>query len=114
MKTKLSAVEYSSRYAVGLYYDQGAELSLPFKASYLKDDPVFRYIAVDNLRRNRRRYNLSFLGWVKFNTILYFSWATTFGGFPHVGPVWFGTCRAEYCWSRTYFKRGDIQRNFIF
>ncbi|XP_059351197.1 renalase-like [Daphnia carinata] len=53
MKTKLSTVEYSSRYAVGLYYDQGAELNLPFKASYLKDDPVFRYIAVDNLRRNR-------------------------------------------------------------
>ncbi|EFX70880.1 hypothetical protein DAPPUDRAFT_327763 [Daphnia pulex] len=53
MKTKLENVKYSARYVMSLYYDHGTELNLPFDASYIKDDPVFRYIAVDNLRRNR-------------------------------------------------------------
>ena len=54
LKKKLENVQYSSRYAVGLFYEPGTKLDLPFDVSYLKDDPVFRYIAVDNARRNRR------------------------------------------------------------
>lgn len=55
MKRKLEAVKYSARYALGLFYEPGTHLNLPFKASYLNDDPVFRYIAVDNEKRNRRK-----------------------------------------------------------
>ncbi len=59
MKTKLENVQYSARYVMSLYYDHGTELNLPFDASYIKDDPVFRYIAVDNLRRNRRKFDFN-------------------------------------------------------
>jgi hypothetical protein len=55
MRTKLENVQYSARYVMSLYYDHSTELNLPFYASYIKDDPVFRYIAIDNLRRNRRK-----------------------------------------------------------
>ena len=55
MKKKLEAVRYSSRYALALFYDEGASLNLPFNASYLYEDPIFRFIAIDNLKRNRRK-----------------------------------------------------------
>jgi len=58
MKKKLEAVRYSSRYALGLFYDEGASLNLPFNASYLYEDPVFRFIAVDNVKRNRRNLHM--------------------------------------------------------
>jgi len=59
MKKKLEAVSYSSRYALGLFYDEGASLNLPFSASYLYQDPVFRFIAVDNVKRNRPELPIS-------------------------------------------------------
>jgi len=61
MKKKLEAVRYSSRYALGLFYDEGASLNLPFNASYLYEDPVFRFIAVDNVKRNRPELPVSVL-----------------------------------------------------
>lgn len=54
IKQKLEMVCYSARFALGLYYDHGTELNLPFSASYLDDSTVIRFIAVDNLKRNRR------------------------------------------------------------
>jgi renalase len=54
MKKKLEAVEYSTRFAVGLYYDKGTVLNPPY-ISYVNNDPIFRYYAVDNMKRNRRK-----------------------------------------------------------
>jgi len=59
MKKKLEAVRYSSRYALALFYDEGASLNLPFNASYLYEDPIFRFIAIDNLKRNRPELPIS-------------------------------------------------------
>lgn len=57
MKRKLEAVRYSARYALGLFYDAKTELNLPYEMSYLNDDPIFRFVAVDNIKRNRRKFH---------------------------------------------------------
>ena len=50
----LKQVEYSSRYALGLYYENGTKLDdLAHKMCYLDSDPVFRFMAVDNIKRNQ-------------------------------------------------------------
>lgn len=54
LKRKLEKVEYSSRFALGLFYEKDAELKLPADVGYVNDHPVFRYFAIDNRRRNRR------------------------------------------------------------
>ena len=48
---KLSAVNYSSRYALGLFYPPGTELPYPWCAKYLADNPCIRFIAIDNKKR---------------------------------------------------------------
>ena len=55
----MEAVEYSTRFAVGLFYEEGVMLDLPANISYVNNDPVFRYYAVDNQKRNRRKIILS-------------------------------------------------------
>jgi renalase len=57
---KLSSVQYSSRYALALFFDDGpeaAKLSLSKDhpdtgAQYIKDDPIFCYAAMDSLNKN--------------------------------------------------------------
>lgn len=46
----LQSVEYSSRYALGLFYNK--PISATWDAQYLSGD-IFRYVAVDNKKRNR-------------------------------------------------------------
>ena len=55
VKEDLTNVQYSSRYALGLFYESGTTLNLPYSATYLDNDPVFRFLAVDNVKRNRRK-----------------------------------------------------------
>lgn len=60
VKKKLEAVSYSSRYALALFYDESASLNLPYNASYLYEDPIFRFVAIDNIKRNRRKLLILF------------------------------------------------------
>ncbi|XP_076318191.1 renalase-like isoform X3 [Tachypleus tridentatus] len=50
---KLKKVIFSSRYALGLFYDDypGFLNDLPWAAKYFSDDPMIRFIAVDNIKR---------------------------------------------------------------
>lgn len=46
----LQSVEYSSRYALGLFYNK--PISVTWDAQYINGD-IFKYVAVDNKKRNR-------------------------------------------------------------
>ncbi|XP_013784782.1 renalase-like isoform X1 [Limulus polyphemus] len=50
---KLKNIFFSSRYALGLFYDDcpGFLNDLPWAAKYFPDDPMIRFIAVDNFKR---------------------------------------------------------------
>uniref|UniRef100_A0A1B6CIQ7 Amine oxidase domain-containing protein n=1 Tax=Clastoptera arizonana TaxID=38151 RepID=A0A1B6CIQ7_9HEMI len=48
---KLESVSYYSRYALGLFYDNNSLKDIKWDAQYFVDDPVFRYIAIDNKKR---------------------------------------------------------------
>lgn len=47
------AVTFSSRYAMALYFNSGDGQHEPWAAKYIDDHPIFRYIAIDNRKRNR-------------------------------------------------------------
>ncbi|KAG0712540.1 Renalase [Chionoecetes opilio] len=50
----LKSVEYSSRYALGLFFEEGAQVSLGeggAAARYISSDPIARFIALDNKKR---------------------------------------------------------------
>lgn len=53
LRSGLQAVDYSSRYALGLFFEPGATVSLRNGASaqYVTNDPVIRFVAVDNEKR---------------------------------------------------------------
>lgn len=50
----LKSVEYSSRYALGLFFEEGAQVSLKDEetaAQYITNNPIARFIALDNKKR---------------------------------------------------------------
>ncbi|XP_059091733.1 renalase-like isoform X2 [Tigriopus californicus] len=47
----LQDVQYSARYALGYFYDEPVDLKLDFDAQYIQDDPVLRFVSVDNRKR---------------------------------------------------------------
>ncbi|XP_074647635.1 renalase-like isoform X2 [Tubulanus polymorphus] len=49
----LKNVKYSSRYALGLFFADGAEIDVPWTASYVTENPCIRYIAIDNKKRGK-------------------------------------------------------------
>ncbi|XP_056351504.1 renalase-like isoform X1 [Oenanthe melanoleuca] len=51
-KQQLESVSYSSRYALGLFYEAGAGIAVPWAARYISDNPCVRFISVDNKKRN--------------------------------------------------------------
>ncbi|XP_066521974.1 renalase isoform X2 [Hoplias malabaricus] len=51
-KQKLEAVSYSSRFALGLFYKAGVQISVPWAAKYVSNNPCIRYIAIDDKKRN--------------------------------------------------------------
>lgn len=54
MLSDLKSVEYSSRYALGLFYEEGAQVRLKdmgTAAQYITNDPIARFIALDNKKR---------------------------------------------------------------
>uniref|UniRef100_A0A3B1IQB6 Renalase, FAD-dependent amine oxidase n=1 Tax=Astyanax mexicanus TaxID=7994 RepID=A0A3B1IQB6_ASTMX len=51
-RQKLEAVSYSSRFALGLFYKAGVQISVPWAAKYISNNPCIRYIAIDDKKRN--------------------------------------------------------------
>ncbi|NWW94340.1 RNLS Renalase, partial [Rhynochetos jubatus] len=51
-KQQLEFVTYSSRYALGLFYEAGAQIDVPWVAHYITDNPCIRFISIDNKKRN--------------------------------------------------------------
>ncbi|XP_014668573.1 PREDICTED: renalase-like isoform X2 [Priapulus caudatus] len=48
---QLRAVQYSSRYALALFYDAKVTLDIPWAAKYFYDTPCIRFVSVDNVKR---------------------------------------------------------------
>ncbi|XP_064118040.1 renalase-like isoform X1 [Macrobrachium nipponense] len=53
LRSSLLSVDYSSRYALGLFYDEGADIKLKneVSAEYITNDSVIRFVAIDNKKR---------------------------------------------------------------
>ncbi|XP_069467380.1 renalase isoform X2 [Ambystoma mexicanum] len=51
-KQQLEAVSYSSRYALGLFYEAGTQLDVAWAARYITNNPCIRFISIDNKKRN--------------------------------------------------------------
>lgn len=47
----LETAQYSSRYALGLYFEQGAKIDVPWTCKYVVDNPCVRFISVDSRKR---------------------------------------------------------------
>ncbi|XP_035257313.1 renalase isoform X1 [Anguilla anguilla] len=51
-RRKLEAVSYSSRYALGLFYEAGARIDVPWAAKYIAGNPCIRFISIDDKKRS--------------------------------------------------------------
>ncbi|KAM6306475.1 renalase [Aegotheles albertisi] len=51
-KQQLESASYSSRYALGLFYEAGTGIDVPWAAQYITDNPCVRFISIDNKKRN--------------------------------------------------------------
>ncbi|XP_074011036.1 renalase isoform X2 [Numenius arquata] len=51
-KQQLESAKYSSRYALGLFYEAGTWIDVPWAAQYITDNPCIRFISIDNKKRN--------------------------------------------------------------
>ncbi|NXG72101.1 RNLS Renalase, partial [Baryphthengus martii] len=51
-KQQLESASYSSRYALGLFYEAGTQIDVPWAAQYIADNPCIRFISIDNKKRN--------------------------------------------------------------
>ncbi|KAK7507957.1 hypothetical protein BaRGS_00000922 [Batillaria attramentaria] len=56
---KLQAVNYSSRFALGLFYEPGTELPYPWSVKYLDNNPCIRFVAIDSKKRGLDGKNVS-------------------------------------------------------
>ncbi|XP_042238920.1 renalase-like isoform X2 [Homarus americanus] len=55
LRSSLQSVDYSSRYALGLFYEEDASISLQDEAAaqYITNDSIFRFVAIDNKKRGQ-------------------------------------------------------------
>ncbi|NWR71981.1 RNLS Renalase, partial [Centropus unirufus] len=51
-KQQLESASYSSRYALGLFYEAGTRIDVSWAAQYITDNPCIRFISIDNKKRN--------------------------------------------------------------
>ncbi|KAM9011989.1 renalase isoform 1-T1 [Ara ararauna] len=51
-KQQLESVSYSSRYALGLFYEAGTWIDVPWAAQYITNNPCIHFISIDNKKRN--------------------------------------------------------------
>ncbi|XP_004369960.1 renalase [Trichechus manatus latirostris] len=51
-RQQLESVSYSSRYALGLFYEAGSKIDVPWAGQYITSNPCIRFISIDNKKRN--------------------------------------------------------------
>ncbi|XP_017654801.1 renalase isoform X2 [Nannospalax galili] len=51
-RQQLESVRYSSRYALGLFYEASVKIDVPWAARYITSNPCIRFISIDNKKRN--------------------------------------------------------------
>nr|XP_034352680.1 renalase isoform X2 [Arvicanthis niloticus] len=51
-KQKLASVSYSFRYSLGLFYEAGVKINVPWAGQYITNNPCIRFISIDNKKRN--------------------------------------------------------------
>ncbi|XP_053063344.1 renalase isoform X9 [Acinonyx jubatus] len=51
-RQQLESVCYSSRYALGLFYEAGTKIDVPWAGQYITSNPCTRFISIDNKKRN--------------------------------------------------------------
>ncbi|XP_066205661.1 renalase isoform X1 [Saccopteryx leptura] len=51
-RQQLESVSYSSRYALGLFYEVGTKIDVPWAGQYITSNPCIRFISIDNKKRN--------------------------------------------------------------
>ena len=54
-------MSYSTRFVLGLYYDQTVELGGDWACQYIANHPAVRFISVDNLKRGKPDHPTSVL-----------------------------------------------------
>ncbi|KAB0381943.1 hypothetical protein FD755_003860, partial [Muntiacus reevesi] len=54
-RQQLESVSYSSRYALGLFYEAGTKIDVPWAGRYITSNPCIRFISIDNKKRNIAR-----------------------------------------------------------
>ncbi|XP_053779161.1 renalase isoform X2 [Desmodus rotundus] len=52
-RQQLESVSYSSRYALGIFYEAGTKIDVPWAGQYITSNPCIRFISIDNKKRNR-------------------------------------------------------------
>ncbi|XP_004440048.1 PREDICTED: renalase [Ceratotherium simum simum] len=51
-RQQLESVSYSARYALGLFYEAGTKIDVPWAGQYITSNPCIRFISIDNKKRN--------------------------------------------------------------
>ncbi|XP_073934933.1 renalase isoform X2 [Castor canadensis] len=51
-RQQLESVSYSSRYALGLFYEAGTKIDVPWAGQYITSNPCVRFVSIDNKKRN--------------------------------------------------------------
>lgn len=62
----LKKVEYSCRFAMGLFYKPPTTIDVPWGAKYFYDDPCIRYVAIDNKKRGAGKDTYLVRTWLYF------------------------------------------------
>ncbi|MEJ1276467.1 hypothetical protein NN561_007372 [Cricetulus griseus] len=56
-RQQLASVSYSSRYALGLFYEVGMKIDVPWAGRYITSNPCVRFISIDNQKRSIGQYS---------------------------------------------------------
>lgn len=51
-RQQLKSVSYSSRYALGLFYEAGTKIDVSWAGQYITSNPCIRFVSIDNKKRN--------------------------------------------------------------
>ncbi|XP_074088347.1 renalase isoform X1 [Macrotis lagotis] len=51
-KQQLASVRYSCRFALGLFYEAGTQIDVPWAAKYIPNNPYICFISIDNRKRD--------------------------------------------------------------
>ena len=60
VKSKMENVVFSSRFALGIFYDPDTSIDVPWSANYISGDKVLAFVAVDSKKRGQGGYPCSF------------------------------------------------------